>query len=153
MSLKRFPPPLDGADAVYVGRFDWVPWGVPVPTSDQIWLHISPGLDVALGEFSGPLSNCGLVCNKTAIFFSLCFWVEWLFFVASEVHFLSFLFLLDNFDTGAFSGNFLVAIASWLFVASQPRGLHDFPFSARGRWPAVLCGTFFMVRVCISKKP
>ena len=54
-------------------------------------------------------------------------------FVASKVNFPPFLFLLDNFDSGAFSGNFLVAIASWLFVASQPRGLHDFPFSARGR--------------------
>ena len=55
------------------------------------------------------------------------------FFVASKVNFPPFLFPLDNFDSGAFSGNFLVAIASWLFVASQPRGLHDFPFSARGR--------------------
>ena len=55
------------------------------------------------------------------------------FFVASKVNFPPFLFLLDNFDSGAFSGNFLVAIASWLFVAFQPRGLHDFPFSARGR--------------------
>ena len=68
------------------------------------------------------------------LFFSLCVF-EWsdCFFVASKVNFLPFLFFLHNFDTGAFSGNFLVAIASWLFVASQPRGLHDFPFSARGR--------------------
>ena len=54
-------------------------------------------------------------------------------FVAFIVNFPPFLFLLENFDSGAFSGNFLVAIASWLFVAFQPRGLHDFPFSARGR--------------------
>ena len=68
------------------------------------------------------------------LFFSLCVF-EWsdCFFVASKVNFLPFLFFRHNFDTGAFSGNFLVAIASWLFVASQPRGLHDFPFSARGR--------------------
>ena len=67
-------------------------------------------------------------------FFSLCVF-EWgdCFFVTSKVNFPPFLFPLDNFDPGAFSGNFLVAIASWLFVASQPQGLHDFPFSARGR--------------------
>ena len=67
------------------------------------------------------------------LFFLFVFWSAVAVFVASKVNFPPFLFPLDNFDSGAFSGNFLVAIASWLFVASQPRGLHDFPFSARGR--------------------
>ena len=103
MSLKRFPSPLDGADAVHVGMFDWVPRGVPVSTSDQIWLHISPGLDVAQGEFSGPLSNCGLVCNTKQLFFSLCVF-EWSDCFLWLLKFIFFLFC--SFCTILIQGHF-----------------------------------------------
>ena len=155
MSWKRFPSPLDQADAVHFGRFDWVPTKRsacsdvrPNLTSYQPWFRC------LAGEFSGPLSNCGLVCNKTAIF-SLCVF-EWsyCFLWLLKLISLLFCFLLTILNQGHFQeiswsqlpAGSLSPPSPGVFTTS--RSLPEGEMTSRALWYI-----FHGRHICISNKP